>query len=61
MSMDALRNDVKHAIEGRIKGLTEALLLQGEASEATIRVRIGEIQGLRFALNELDETYRQLN
>ena len=61
MSVDALRNQVRRDLDDQLKNLVEALTTRGTDTEAEIRVRIGEIRGIRFALETLDTAYRELN
>jgi hypothetical protein len=61
MSMDSLRNTVRHVLEDREKGLVEGLTTRQNDPASVMHTAIGEIAGIRWALKVLDETYRELN
>jgi hypothetical protein len=61
MSMDSLRNQVRHALKEREDGLVENLTTRQNEPASVMHTVIGEIAGVRWALKVLDEIYRELN
>jgi hypothetical protein len=61
MSMDSLRNQVRLALQERLNEVTSNLTTRQNDPASVMHTAIGEIKGLRLALDVLDETYRELN
>jgi hypothetical protein len=61
MSMDSLRNQVRLALRERLNEVTSNLTTRQNVPASVMHTAIGEIKGLRLALDVLDETYRELN
>lgn len=61
MSMDSLRNQVRLALRERLNEVTSNLTTRQNDPASVMHTAIGEIKGLRLALDVLDETYRELN
>lgn len=61
MSMDSLRNTVRRELQARLDEVTSNLTTRQNDPASVMYTAIGEIKGLRIALEVLDETYRELN
>jgi hypothetical protein len=61
MSMDSLRNQVRHLLQERLDEVTSNLTTRQNDPASVMHTAIGEIKGLRLALDVLDTTYRELN
>jgi hypothetical protein len=61
MSMDSLRNQVRLVLQERLNEVTSNLTTRQNDPASVMHTAIGEIKGLRLALDVLDETYRELN
>jgi hypothetical protein len=61
MSMDSLRNQVRLALQERLNEVTNNLTTRQNDPASVMHTAIGEIKGLRLALDVLDTTYRELN
>jgi hypothetical protein len=61
MSMDSLRNTVRRELNERLDEVTSNLTTRQNDPASVMHTAIGEIKGLRLALEVLDTTYRELN
>lgn len=61
MSMDSLRNTVRRELNERLDEVTANLTTRQNDPASNMYAAIGEIKGLRLALEVLDTTYRELN
>ncbi len=57
---DDLYNAMRRLFQERIAAETQALVERGGDTEEVIRVRIGKIQGLTWALETIENEYRNL-
>ncbi len=58
--IDDLYNAMRRLLQEGIAAETQALVERGADPDEVIRVRIGKIQGLTWALRTMDDEYRNL-
>lgn len=58
--IDDLYNAMRRLLQERIGAETQALVERGSDPDEVIRVRIGKVQGLTWALETMDNEYRNL-